>query len=723
MNAKATTLFFILLALANCTNTGSKTTQEHDLQGEDAEDQLPAIGILESTLTDLSTNEESAIQNFSELIGSYLGIEVAHSEKNLYLRLAVLLDYKSYDPKLFADVPEDFKLEDKANEILAGIPTYQELLKDAGNNKGKAANDVLDLAATSFDSYIHHLQTSFRNKWYTQVKATGEKFRQASEKVEVPDMELVKYQKNTKVFGTSLQKKIKEMTEISKQEDFTVRFNQISQKFVQDAENFYTTAQDLTWEITNMLASPLDFLHTAAEQLFTNARDLLATHEDLKTTENANKLAATKERITLLVGTLAQLTEELKRNNHLRAILQTVSIHANLKSVVIDPLSSQSLDLVPEFQDFSAQVFQSMVNAVISLPVDTSMIHSEIISFLNAKVHLHDNNPDVRSTIRDNAVVHTVASSAGRDLAAKIRNLDLILYRDVTEFSKSERDTLYEDVYSIHSADSDRVNIAQRLKTLFTIPVLLNQHFPSVRSALYEATLFCTNHIEGDMLGQDSHEIFDKCLDIAKRDGSEKWVKEHFITFKLLNLLFVSKTSTYKTTFPVLQSSDADVQALFQLGKDLESLGTRLKTKFQLISKNYNTEALENTDYITEYSGKTYDASLFNAVRRTENDSVSQNAKIQVDRAHVKVNFHDDETSVEPGNKINVDSNPQTNKKPTFNVDDPFSGFIESIPEDQNPIPDRIQKGQYFNFVNQIIERVPANMYDAQLSNLPQLSK
>lgn len=486
---------------------------------------------------------------------------------------------------------------------------------------------ALAAVADASAQFLETLRLANLHQWVTQLKTDTTKF------------DMVRYKENTEEFLAQVHKRVQELVTKFNDRKMKVKaeFQGAFTSLKRECETFYHNIGHWVRQLLRIYKQPSQVLEETVTELFQQVITASEGRSDLTESTRVYVVGPARERIALLVAALADLTTP--DDKHLRKLFADVADYAgNLPQE--NPLSGNS-----DFRVFATEVAQLILDAMLPV-VDPAEVLSAARDFLTADVEIYDQNEDILQAVSDNFHVSdfraALPTNDQAETIQKLRNLDLLVYHPKS-MSEERFITLIKNTGVIHSVDKRRVLLAQRLKILLTFPDINNGVNPRLLSDLYEAILYCAATAPEDSLDRDYPETFDECMNAAKRDGkSLPWARDHYIGFKLMNLLYIAQDSPHTTTFLSLHSDDKDVASLFSLAASITKLGQRLKQVFQRISGDRNPASLHNTDYITYYSAKTLPAKDFHTIRRNSVIEVENREQIETAGNKIEINFLND---------------------------------------------------------------------------------
>lgn len=710
MNAKATTLFFILIALTSSSRTASENLAEG--QSEEPKDVLTDMMV---NLFNPEIDQSTAINQLTSTISSFLGVEVPQHHENPVVQLAAFLDHRNYDIKTFADLPEDATQEGEIKRILEAIPSSESLLASAGQDKSQAIQAALKEIKAAGESYIRAIRKLGLKEWFTGVQGVLEQLRDENGTVENPQVDVQDFGPHAKTFlQETLMNKLKNSGEVYKAALKAEEFKEIRMNWNLVLKGLYNTFYNHVDEMTHMLTTPLPFLANSALELLE------------RTVATNDHLLVAQERMTLLTGALAVLSQEFNSHNYLKQVLQMLTEYAHSEST--NTQEGESILLSPEIKEWVVLVFQGILNAMVGLPVDLGQVHEQVYSLLSQKTSLYLDEKSIKEVIVHSTHLREISKIDSAKPADLIRGLDLLLHLSTQELSPENFKVLYPLVHAIHSLDQPKVDAVQRLKILLNIPKLLpfednkrDLDNRLTKTAIYEMTLACVEYLPSERLSEDSIDLFDESMEALRTHFAGTWVEPHILTAKMFNLLFTLEDSTHLTTLPHFVESAADVREFKRILAANPRLAQELDQTLERISTEHNHPVTTPTALLSDYSGKSLEAKLFHRINRKRTEEQQIVGAIEVKPTNVKVNLYEKEI---PANKITVDghipqrdnqdhsSTPSKHEKTLIEnrpvTENPFSGLPEDLNDEEEIIPvPRIKKGTQYNLVNRVVGRIP----------------
>ena len=696
MNAKSTSLFFILFVLASSTNSPAK---------EAPQSQVHSGHTFSSILTDLTISDDVAVNQVTSSIKDYLSADFQFDNQLPSKQLSSLLSYKNYINDVVHTSDIDVAKETKA--ILASIPDFDSLSSQFNQDFQKVKDASLRSFNDASEKFLETLRLANLHEWFVQLKKDSTKF------------DLVRYKELSQDFLKQYNAKVQSMVNKlvqNKQKGFSQEFKDVFDKLKSNTMTFYSHIGRYVKDLTHVYKNSNTFLKDTAISLFEKVVSAYSGTIDL-TDFKHSVLPVIKTRLTLIVHAMADLTnsDDAKDDLNLIALFEDISYYVG------NVPEAEVLSKNAEFQSFATDITQLILDSMVAA-LPAAEVTRRATDFLLNEVVVFESNPGFLKAINDNFKTSQVRAALPNndetEVIQKIKNFDYLV--DASANISDERyRILIHNVGVINSVNKNRLNFAQKLKIIHNYPGLDNTLFPLFLSDLYEAITYCAATTPEADLNGNEHELFDKCINIAKQDTqTHPWAENHYIAFKLLNLCYTPETSAYQTTFLPLSADDKNVKNLFLFDSVSGKFGKSVRQTYLKISKDTTDENLSNGNYITFYSGKTLPAASFHTANKRTEVTEDQRERINTTGNKIEINYVNDKLKTQnpllprldgqtgnTGNSIAPQRDVQTVK---VHYDDGFSGeMYESIEMDNRP---RIKKGQATNYVNPVVGKVPADI-------------
>ena len=321
------------------------------------------------------------------------------------------------------------------------------------------------------------------------------------------------------------------------------------------------------------------------------------------------------DRITMLMDAITFTFTEQKENGDYdsKAMKSIVSFHQTLNLKFKDLTEMVAARNFQEFRDGLLQVSLKMMLSLATRAEIQEVLSYEIRNEADQSVPGEDIKRIVNAAYLANPFQANVDREYNHDLVRKFRNADILSMIPLDSISDERLSALIHDFRDIMQFDQRYFVVSAKLFLQIYHPMINLDSHEEFYVYLYNMITKFVASFDLES-GMDAIEGFDKFLDQAFQQGNDAHMQKYYLFMKLTNLAFVESSVTYTTTFPEFTIGDKMAQYLFVFVNSEPFMNNFLNLKYQEISKDLTSTAINSDQIVTFYSGKTLDAGLFQHV-------------------------------------------------------------------------------------------------------------
>lgn len=719
MSTKATTIFFILIALA----------ATRDLK-EDYENVKGFIKPIIADLVDLSISNEEAvtktIKNFNNVLGTQMVYEDMVSADKLAALFVVqnFLKTQNYKDGKF----ESADVDRESKKILEAFPTLDQAKLNGADNQ-KIKDTGLNAMRDAGLQYIALLHKAIVYELHLQLSNPKNK-----------KFEFTKYEALTREFSKGATEKIKPyQVELNKAQvamgsDITAVLKEYSENYKKFYNQYFFSSKHLA----SIYVEPTKTLRHILQTL--------AYEQAINAAQGAEINAAAAGRVQMVAEALATLTDQAEDTNLIVAFESLMGFASPTEDYGDLTANKNFKKLI---DGASSKLLVGMLNI---LPADE--VKLKAADYLSIGIETMSETEDMINIIYSSYQKELFAAASGENNevsnAMKLRNFDYIVYLPAENLSDERLSSLMGNVANINSMDKRRVKLLNNLKSIIGTPLIdFNSHL-ELFASVYDLSVTCAAWTPEDKLENDANELFDECIEALASEKKSKFLTSNYAFVKFLNLFFMSEVTDYQTHFQQIDEADLSVIHFVTLMEHSSWLKNRMEYLYRDLNNGEASKKLVQT--AIHYSGLTVPAKKFAAVNRSTSVTEEVREATQVNSNKIEVVLVKDKRNpLQPGSTDPLANKGESNSLPNLNIPSGAKVQIDGEPakvhespkkEEKNDLPHnggndvlpqiggsngspliipsqvdepkpRIQIGERKNLVNEIIGHLPKEHLEA----------